>query len=128
LVAIFGGAIAVLFLFAPSTITLVLGSIGAAAGLTGFVFLVAGNSQRIRLIHEFSGSAAELMTRMEAHPDDYPNAYRDSTLNMYAEALLLLRAYEQVTQISRWRAWFYGPGGEPEPEREREREPPKWGV
>lgn len=120
LIAIIGGAVAMLFLVRHSQFMFRLSSIGvnsnfslsgstvAAAigvifGLLGLKCLVSGNAKRLRLIYEFTTSAYELTASLVKGGEEQPDRY-DAIENLsdYECALLRLGAYDQALQVSRW--------------------------
>jgi hypothetical protein len=118
LIAIIGSAIAILFVipsrdlvfrrvdgttFVVTHANIWLATIGLAFGLIALIFLVSGNTRRLRLIYEFTASAAELTAELaqeEFGEEDYNQKRED--LRNYKNALLKLGAYEQALQVSRW--------------------------
>ena len=79
LIAIIGSAIAILFVipsrdlvfrrvdgttFVVTHANIWLATIGLAFGLIALIFLVSGNTRRLRLIYEFTASAAELTAEL----------------------------------------------------------------
>jgi hypothetical protein len=129
LIAIIGIATATLFLipsknlvikpgnhqpsFVVTHASIWLGAIGLTFGLIGLISLIYGNTRRLRLIYEFTASAAELtvvLIRMRAErrdlDDDEDLRKRRhqymNRLNDYKDALLKLGAYEHAMQVSRW--------------------------
>ena len=117
LIAIIGSAIAILFVipsrhlvirrvdgttFVVPHINIWLAAIGLALGLVALIFLVSGNTRRLRLIYEFTASAAELTADLarEEFGGNYDQKLED--LSNYKNALLKLGAYEQALQVSRW--------------------------
>jgi hypothetical protein len=117
LTAIIGSATAILFVipsrnlvfrrvdgttFVVTHANIWLAAIGLVFGLIGLIFLVSGNTRRLRLIYEFIASAAEL-TAVLAQEEDYRRYHQISVeLSNYKNALLKLGAYEQALQVSRW--------------------------
>ena len=136
LIAIIGSATAILSLIpsknivirpanhhgAPFVVThasVWLAASGLAFGLIGLMSLVYGNTRRVRLIYDFTASAAELTAvLMRIRPEqrdrgdldndadqpaeDYRRNQYIKRLNDYKEALLKLGAYEHALQVSRW--------------------------
>jgi hypothetical protein len=100
-----------------------LAAIGLAFGLIGLMFLISGNTRRLRLIYEFTASGAELTAVLERMPEERRSRrdfdedegyfkYREqerrrwhlymNQLGDYESALLKLGAYEHALQVSRW--------------------------
>jgi hypothetical protein len=117
LIAIIGSATAMLFVipsknlvfrradgttFVVTHANIWLAAIGLAFGLIGLIFLVSGNTRRLRLIYEFTGSAAELTAVLARRRDFGEDDNRRHQLADYKNALLKLGAYEQALQVSRW--------------------------
>ena len=104
--------------FVVTHVNIWLATIGLAFGLIGLMFLVSGNTRRLRLIYEFTASAAELTAVLAQMPDEprdvgeednrqrrrQEDRRRDriARLGSYENALLKLGAYEQALQVSRW--------------------------
>jgi hypothetical protein len=144
LVAIMSGAIAVLLIipskklvirppnnsppFVVGHVGIWLGVIGLSAGLIGITSLVFGNTRRLRLIYEFTASAAELAAtlaqtlaeqrgRIDTETGSDYREQEDSRrlqsvndLKRYEKALLQLGAYENAMQVS---GWIVQNGGRP---------------
>jgi hypothetical protein len=130
LIVIIGSATAILFVtpsknlafskangttFVVTHVNIWLAAIGLAFGLIGLIFLVSGNTRRLRLIYEFTASAAELTAVLVQMPaerraleeehrrqEDYRRHQYIARLGSYENALLKLGAYEQALQVSRW--------------------------
>lgn len=75
----------------------------------GLIFLASGNTRRLRLIYEFTASAAELAAVLARLPErggseeeNYRRYQISVELSNYKNALLKLGAYEQALQVSRW--------------------------
>jgi hypothetical protein len=120
LIAITGGAVAMLFLVRHSKVMFSLSRIGAHSnfsipgstiaaaigiifGLLGLKCLVSGNALRLRLIYGFTTSAYELtasLVKREVNPNLRLKVIED--LSDYECALLRLGAYDQALQVSRW--------------------------
>jgi hypothetical protein len=123
LIAIVGVASTVAFLVPPSKLVFgpshfkvaastAVAVIGVVAGLVGLIFLFSGNIRRLRLIYEFSVSAAELtatVTEEGKFQADFDHREQvKEWLGDYEKALLRLGAYEQALQVSEW---IYRMGG-----------------
>jgi hypothetical protein len=76
---------------------------GAAIGLIGLVFLIAGNARRLRLIYDLTASARELNALMARRSESDEQVYLRAGLDElrdYEDALLRLGAYEQASLVS----------------------------
>jgi len=112
LIAIVGVASTVAFLVPPRgpshfnvAASTAVAVIGAIAGLVGLIFLFSGNIRRLRLIYEFTTSAAEL-TATQYQPEHLEDSggreWVIKVLGDYENALLRLGAYEHAVQVSEW--------------------------
>ena len=118
LIAIVAVAATVAFLVSPSKLVFgpshfkvaastAVAVIGVVAGLVGLIFLFSGNIRRLRLIYEFTASAAELTTaetesRLEDSEDSNRRERVIAHMADYEGALLRLGAYEHALQVSEW--------------------------
>jgi len=77
-------------------------AIGVIVGLFGLWSLVSGNTKRLRLIYQFTASAAELTASLAEGRADVDRDEAMENLSDYECALLRLSAYEQALQVSHW--------------------------
>jgi hypothetical protein len=97
-VAIIAAAIVILFVFPSSTLVLVLGSIGAAAGLLGLISLIWGNKKRITVIYDSVVLANRIMSSVIARDSNL--RFEDLIgLRRYERALRRVGAYEEAFEI-----------------------------
>jgi hypothetical protein len=97
-VAIIATAIVMLFVYPSSTLVLVLGSIGAAAGVLGLISLVWGNRRRITVIYDSVVIANAIMNPVRA--GHFGLSFQDQIrLQQYERALLRVGAYKEAFEI-----------------------------